>query len=100
MAQIAPPPVAEVTDFFDTARHTLPTTTINLGCGRPMGAMKTELDRAAIDHGLNGIAYPAEGAIEYARSRGVEANLYEYCCSLTWAGEEGQTYREVNVDVG
>jgi uncharacterized radical SAM superfamily protein len=47
--------------------------------------MKQEMDRAAIDHGLNGIAYPADGAIEYARQRGLEPALYEYCCSLTWA---------------
>jgi hypothetical protein len=73
----------------------MPTTTINLGCGRPMGAMKTELDRGAIDQGLNGIAYPAEGAIAYARSRGLEAHLYEYCCSLTWVGDGG--YEQVTI---
>jgi len=97
MEHIEPPPIADVVEFFDVARHTLPATTINLGCGRPMGAKKVELDRAAIDHGLNGIAYPSEGAIEYARDKGLDVNLYEYCCSLTWAGEEGKTYREVSV---
>ncbi len=97
MEHIQPPPVAEVVDFFDVARGRLPDTTINLGCGRPMGQMKVELDRAAIDHGLNGIAYPADGAIEYARERGLDVNLYEYCCSLTWAGEDGMAYREVSV---
>jgi uncharacterized radical SAM superfamily protein len=100
MEHIDPPPVEDVTAFFATAREVMPSTTINLGCGRPMGAMKTELDRAAIDQGLNGIAYPAEGAIDYARSVGLEANLYEYCCSLTWAGEEGRAYREVSVELG
>jgi len=40
---------------------------------------------AAIDHGLNGIAYPAEGMVAYARQRGLEPSFYEYCCSLTWA---------------
>ena len=38
----------------------------------------------AIDHGLNGIAYPAEGSVAYARSRGLEPRFYDYCCSLTW----------------
>jgi len=97
MEQVEPPPIADVVDFFDVARGTLPATTINLGCGRPMGQMKVELDRAAIDHGLNGIAYPAEGAIDYARELGLAVNLFEYCCSLTWAGEEGKAYREVSV---
>jgi uncharacterized radical SAM superfamily protein len=85
MAHLTPPPLEEVIEFFATARHAMPDTKVNLGCGRPMGKMKQEMDRAAIDHGLNGIAYPADGAIEYARERGLEPALYEYCCSLTWA---------------
>lgn len=94
MAGVAPPPVDEVLDFFALSRMTMPDTRINLGCGRPMGEMKKDLDRGAIDSGFNGIAYPAEGAIAYARSRGLEAKLYEYCCSLTWAGEG---YQEVSI---
>lgn len=85
MAQLKPPPLDDVIEFFATARQAMPDTKVNLGCGRPMGKMKQEMDRAAIDHGLNGIAYPADGAIEYARERGLEPALYEYCCSLTWA---------------
>jgi lipoyl synthase len=85
MAHLKPPPLEDVVEFFATARLAMPDTKVNLGCGRPMGKMKQEMDRAAIDHGLNGIAYPADGAIEYARERGLEPALYEYCCSLTWA---------------
>jgi lipoyl synthase len=85
MAHLKPPPLEDVVEFFATARQAMPDTKVNLGCGRPMGKMKQEMDRAAIDNGLNGIAYPADGAIEYARERGLEPALYEYCCSLTWA---------------
>jgi hypothetical protein len=88
MAQMAPPPVEQVAEFFATARLAAPETTINLGCARPLGAAKLELDRAAIDFGLNGIAYPADGAIEYARSRELIPRLFESCCSLTWSGAE------------
>jgi hypothetical protein len=59
--------------------------------------MKVALDEAAVDSGLNGIAYPADGIIEYARSRGLEPKLYEYCCSLTWAGEGGAAFTEVSL---
>ncbi len=100
MEHIPPPPLEEVVDFFVTSRAALPTTTINLGCGRPMGSLKVELDRAAIDHGLNGIAYPAGGAIAYAEERGIEANLYEYCCSLTWVGAGDEVFSEISVTVG
>ena len=85
MGHLPPPPVAEVTDFFAVARARMADTRINLGCGRPMGEIKVALDRAAIDHGLNGIAYPAEGMVAYARERGLEPAFHEYCCSLTWA---------------
>jgi uncharacterized radical SAM superfamily protein len=98
MAHLPPPPVEDVVAFFETARLAMPTTPINLGCARPLGAMKQELDRAAVDHGLNGIAYPAEGTIDHARARGLTPRLYEFCCSLAWAGAE--TADLVGVDVG
>jgi hypothetical protein len=97
MGHLPPPPLDDVVDFFAKARLAMPTTKVNLGCARPLGEMKRDLDQAAIDHGLNGIAYPAEGAIEYARSRGLEPQLYEYCCSLTWAGDGGTKYSEVSL---
>ena len=85
MAAASPPAIEEVSDFFAAARQRLPDIPINLGCGRPMGETKQRLDRSAVDHGLNGIAYPAEGIIEYARASGLEPTYYEYCCSLTWS---------------
>lgn len=85
MAHLEPPPLADVVDFFAHARAAMPETPVNLGCGRPMGEMKVALDRAAVDHGLNGIAYPADGIVDYARSSNLEPRFYEYCCSLTWA---------------
>jgi uncharacterized radical SAM superfamily protein len=86
MAGASAPPVDQVAKFFALARLSAPSSTINLGCARPLGAQKLELDEAAIDLGLNGIAYPADGAIDYARSRGLVPRLFEYCCSLTWSG--------------
>ncbi len=84
MAGLAPPPVDEVSEFFALARRTMPEAPVNLGCGRPMGSMKVALDKAAVDHGFNGIAYPAEGIVDYAMRSGLEPAYYEFCCSLTW----------------
>ncbi|MST31131.1 radical SAM protein [Acidimicrobiaceae bacterium USS-CC1] len=99
MSHLPPPPVDEVIGFFEEARLRLPTTRVNLGCARPMGPVKGVLDRAAVDLGLNGIAYPAEGVIEYARSRGLQPKLYEWCCSMSWAGDEAERLTEVSVEV-
>lgn len=87
MAQLPPPPVGEIVDFFELARSAMPRTPVNLGCARPLGRMKVELDKAALDHGLNGIAYPAEGIVDYARRSGLEPSYYEYCCSMTWTSQ-------------
>ena len=60
MAHVPAPAGDQVAEFFAAARLAAPSTTINLGCARPLGALMWELDQAAIDLGLNGIAYPAE----------------------------------------
>ncbi|MGO9078390.1 MAG: radical SAM protein [Streptosporangiaceae bacterium] len=90
MAACTPPPVDQITDFFAAARIAAPRVPINLGCARTPGPAKKDLDEAAIDLGLNGIAYPADGVIGYARARGLEPRLSEYCCSLTWAAGASQ----------
>ena len=83
MEHLPPPPLADVVGFFARARAAMPGTPINLGCARPLGPMKVALDKAAIDAGLNGIAYPAEGVIDYARRSGLRPALFESCCSIT-----------------
>ncbi len=97
MAHLPPPPTDDVTAFFAAARAAAPAIPVNLGCARPMGQIKVDLDQAAVDLGLNGIAYPADGIIGYAESRGITARRYEYCCSLTWAGGQDGGYAEVKV---
>ncbi len=95
MEFVVPPSVEEVSSFFGDARVAMPETRINLGCARPMGAIKAELDMAAIDLGLNGMAYPAEGTIAYAASKGLEPKLFEWCCSMSWAGSIANGLSEV-----
>lgn len=84
MAKIHPPSLEEISDFFDRARNRLPETPIMLGCARPLGKVKVLIDRAAIDSGLNGIAYPAEGIVEYALNRGLTPNFVNACCGVSW----------------
>ncbi len=97
MAHMPPPATEDVTSFFAVAREAAQRIPVNLGCARPMGQVKVDLDQAAVDLGLNGIAYPADGIIGYAESRGITARRYEYCCSLTWTGDRDGDYAEVQV---
>jgi len=78
------PDLKEIQGFFARARLALPDARLLLGCARPMGPVKSEIDRAAVDAGFNGIAFPADGIVRYASSRGLRPRLFEFCCSLTW----------------
>ncbi len=82
MENAVPPPVEVVENFFRVARSQIVSTPIILGCARPMGEYKQTVDKSAIDAGLDGIAFPAEGAVTYARSRGLETVFMESCCGL------------------
>jgi lipoyl synthase len=84
MVHITPPPVEEIMRFFAHTRVTLPESAVLLGCARPAGKSKLLTDRAAVDAGLNGIAYPAEGIITYARQRGLQPKLINACCGVQW----------------
>ncbi len=84
MVSVTPPPVPEIADFFALARRTLPAMPVMLGCARPLGKIKIEIDRAAVDAGLNGIAYPAEGIVAYARERGLTPKFVDACCGVQW----------------
>ncbi|HEU0293194.1 MAG TPA: hypothetical protein VFR47_10695 [Anaerolineales bacterium] len=84
MMGVAPPPLEEIGAFFEQARKALPSTPVMLGCARPLGNMKVEIDRLAVNAGLNGIAYPANGIVEYARQAGLRLQFINACCGVTW----------------
>jgi hypothetical protein len=84
MKEVKPPEVEEVGRFFQAARLRLPRTPILLGCARPGGPYKEALDRLAVGAGLNGIAYPTQGMVGYARQMGLTPRFHEECCSLAY----------------
>lgn len=84
MAAVTPPSLAEIGAFFAAARLRLPTTPVMLGCARPLGAMKEQIDRLAVACGLNGIAYPADGVVAHARAHGLEPEFIDACCGVSW----------------
>ena len=81
MKDVEPPPTDEVEEFYQKARLAMPDSNILVGCARPGGEYKKVVDIAAVNAGLNGIAYPAEGVIDYARSKGLNPSFYEDSCS-------------------
>jgi len=72
----------ETSKISAIARILNPKIPIRLGCIRPAHPSKVEMEKGAIDSGVNTIAYPLQGTIDYAREIGLETRFIEMCCSL------------------
>lgn len=77
----------EVGRFFLDARAALPDTPLLLGCARPPGRAKMEIDAYAVMAGLNGLAHPSDGCVELAVALGDDVRVTPSCCSIA-VGEE------------
>ena len=73
--------------FFLDARAALPDLPLLLGCARPPGRVKAQIDAYAVMAGLNGIAHPAEGMVELAIRLHREVRVTPSCCSITLGDE-------------
>jgi uncharacterized radical SAM superfamily protein len=78
----AVPASVEIGRFFLEARAALAGTPVLLGCARPAGRAKMEVDAYAVMAGLDGIAHPADGAVELALRIGREVSVMASCCSI------------------
>jgi uncharacterized radical SAM superfamily protein len=80
--RFATPATAAVGRIFLEARRRLPDRQVLLGCARPPGMHKRVTDAYAVMAGLNGIAFPADGAVAVARAIGRPFHQAHACCSV------------------
>ena len=78
----ATPATQEVGRIFIEARRRLPDREVLLGCARPPGMHRRVTDAYAIAAGLDGIAFPADGAVAVADAIGRPAVQEHACCSM------------------
>ena len=76
------PDTAEVGRLFAEARARLPDRSVLLGCARPPGMHKRVTDTYAVLAGLDGIAFPADGAVAAAAAIGRPFEQQHACCSI------------------
>jgi uncharacterized radical SAM superfamily protein len=76
------PATSDVGRIFLDARRLLQDRELNLGCARPAGLHKRVTDAYAVMAGLDGIAFPAEGAAQLARVLGRPYHQQHSCCSI------------------
>jgi hypothetical protein len=82
MGRIRIPKPEETLRISAIARILNPTIPIRMGCIRPAHPWKAEMEKGFIDSGINTIAYPLQGTVDYAREIGLETRSIEMCCSL------------------
>jgi uncharacterized radical SAM superfamily protein len=76
------PHTSDVGSIFGEARRRLPEQQVLLGCARPPGMHKRVTDAYAIMAGLDGIAFPADGAVSVAHAIGRPFEQAHSCCSI------------------
>jgi len=72
----------ETSKICAIARILDPSIPIRLGCIRPAHPWKAAMEKGAIDSGIDTIAHPLQGTIDYAKEIGLKTKFSEMCCSL------------------
>jgi uncharacterized radical SAM superfamily protein len=72
----------EISKISAIARILNPGIPIRMGCIRPAHPWKAAMEKGAIDSGINTVAYPLQGTIDYAKEIGLDTKFVEMCCSL------------------
>ncbi len=64
------------------ARLLNPDVPLTLGCARPPGRVKIEMERRAVLSGVNSVAYPDPATVELAAELELRTRFVESCCTL------------------
>ncbi len=64
------------------ARLLHPTAPVTMGCARPSGPAKVEMERRAVLAGVNSVAYPDPATVRLADELGLRTSFIESCCTL------------------
>jgi uncharacterized radical SAM superfamily protein len=77
-----PPGLSETAQVLTQARLMFPDIPVHLGCMRPGGRYREELDQWAVRIGVNSIVNPAPAAVALAERLGMTITRKEECCVL------------------
>jgi uncharacterized radical SAM superfamily protein len=77
-----PPPVPVVADLLAEARIRFPNVPLFLGCMRPKGRYRAEIDPLAVKAGINVLVGPSRSAREIASHLGLRIRDSRECCVL------------------
>jgi uncharacterized radical SAM superfamily protein len=81
MENVPPPEPLDIARVAAVARKMFPSTPLVLGCMRPKGKSRGQTDILALGAGVDGIAFPNEAAVEYAKTQGLGVVFSSFCCA-------------------
>ncbi len=84
MENIKPPSPKTVAGVLAEARSIMSRVPIVLGCARPKGKLRSDIDVLAVEAGVNAIAFPTVEAIKAADNFGLDITFSNLCCSLIY----------------
>ncbi len=79
---VNPPKIEAVLDVICEARINLPKTKINIGCMRPRGKYRSDLDERVIKCGVNNIVIPSRSCKNLVEEMGLIIEENRECCIL------------------
>ncbi len=82
LGQAASASPVEVARLIAESRLMFPEACITLGCARPRGRRRLELERLALEAGVQRIALYSEETLKAARELGLEVEFLPTCCSV------------------
>ncbi len=87
-ADCEPPPAEDVAALLVEARLRFPAAPLHLGCMRPRGEYREQLDPLAVRAGVNVIVSPSARAIALAQEMGLTVDRREECCAVRFKRKE------------
>lgn len=81
-ADRTPPDLQYVGEVLQFARSLFSDGVVKLGCMRPRGQYRSDLDRMSLDLGIDSIVLPHREAVKHAQSIGLAIEWTKECCAL------------------
>jgi uncharacterized radical SAM superfamily protein len=84
------PEPQDIAKIISSIRFAFPNTEISLGCMRPRGNVKVEIEKYAIKSGINRIEIPSKNTLKWAKERdsNIKYNFFSACCAIPNEFEE------------
>lgn len=78
------PKPEDIAKIISSIRFAFPNTEISLGCMRPRGNLKLEIEKYAIKSGINRIEIPSKKTLKWAKERypKIIYNFFSACCAI------------------